>query len=977
MSIHFCFKYKDIITYQNPNISNSFRELFKRIKPSRILEIGTGNGGVTLILRDLLDELNMNDCIIKTYDIVDHTTSILKEHKNIDLKIQNIFDNDYNKIIDSEVINFIKQDGVTVILCDGTNNKLEFKLLSQYIKINDIIMAHDYAKDNEYFLKYVFDKVWNFWEISEFDIKDSIEKYKLDDFMFEDFAKVAWCCKIRRKTLNDFTKSDIDIIEKNINNIFFYWDGRAPVNRMKILEDALYSTRIFNVDRPIYLISNTVDENMLDPDFDIKIIKWDYSFFEGTIPDDIIKKYMNVDHRTFSDFLRMVLLYKFGGSYIDTDDLCIRAISNVNNIICRSYDPHTCFYNHIKDDDCIDGKYREISGYEHIKIFPRNDCWHNFEPNHDFIKQLFLDDKFVKSEKALDISDNVSWQSLIFENIKKNINTINIDYRLGLTLLCLYEDFMSASSKYDNCQYGGELCDIYSTLPNIKDYPWGKYRCTKEVAVNFYNLILNKYPYVSHMWLHLKDMEKEWFIYELDDNAEYLLSTWIYSFVREKMKKYKLEKNKFSVIIPTLWKSNYIYKLLDDLNNSEYVGEIILIDNSNEYNKFIKKEYDKVKLITPDKNLYVNPSWNLGVNTAKYDNLAICNDDINFSTEVFEYISKNIDDKIIGQYTDNFYLEKYSNDFILENVSYRPSGWGCLFFLKKANWINIPDVLKVACGDDFLIDQFKDNVYSIKNLKIDGVISATSLIDNFKKISIDDIKIYEDHKNPKISILTLTYQRYHILEEAIQSYLSQDFKGESEMVIINDSPDVEYVFNHPNIRIINCNERFSSISKKLEFGYKQCKYDFIYRLDDDDLLAPWALSLSKDYIKNNIGYDVYRSQKHYFFSSNKYKYDGDNINTGNLYTKKYLDTVIFPNSSFGEDADITFNKFSKVLTLDKGYYTMIYRFSSGTYNVSTLEATDSLDMMNKLEKRINKEYGLIELHPNFKNNYYLELPKIN
>ena len=46
-----------------------------------------------------------------------------------------------------------------------------------------------------------------------------------------------------------------------------------------------------------------------------------------------------------------------------------------------------------------------------------------------------------------------------------------------------------------------------------------------------------------------------------------------------------------------------------------------------------------------------------------------------------------------------------------------------------------------------------------------------------------------------ISILTLTYQRHKILEEAIQSYLSQDFEGESEMVIINDSPDVEYVYD--------------------------------------------------------------------------------------------------------------------------------------------------------------------------------------
>ena len=61
-----------------------------------------------------------------------------------------------------------------------------------------------------------------------------------------------------------------------------------------------------------------------------------------------------------------------------------------------------------------------------------------------------------------------------------------------------------------------------------------------------------------------------------------------------------------------------------------------------------------------------------------------------------------------------------------------------------------------------------------------------------------------------ISVLTLTYQRHHILEEAIESFLRQDFSGESEMVIINDSPIVEYVFEHPKIRIINLKERFPS-----------------------------------------------------------------------------------------------------------------------------------------------------------------------
>ena len=66
-----------------------------------------------------------------------------------------------------------------------------------------------------------------------------------------------------------------------------------------------------------------------------------------------------------------------------------------------------------------------------------------------------------------------------------------------------------------------------------------------------------------------------------------------------------------------------------------------------------------------------------------------------------------------------------------------------------------------------------------------------------------------------ISVLTLTYKRHHLLEEAIQSFLSQELEG-CEMVIINDNKDVDYIYEHPNVRVINHKERFPSISSKLE-----------------------------------------------------------------------------------------------------------------------------------------------------------------
>ena len=227
-----------------------------------------------------------------------------------------------------------------------------------------------------------------------------------------------------------------------------------------------------------------------------------------------------------------------------------------------------------------------------------------------------------------------------------------------------------------------------------------------------------------------------------------------------------------------------------------------------------------------------------------------------------------------------------------------------------------------------------------------------------------------------ISVLTLTYKRHHLLEEAIQSFLFQEIDNNlTEMVIINDNPEVDYVFdNNSNVRIINHKQRFSSISAKIEWGYKQCKNEYIYRLDDDDLLTPWALGNVKTDIENNPGYDVYRSKGMYFFSENKYEGRGGSTNNGNVYTKSYLDRIKFPDMSFGEDSELTFGNNSKIYE-SKLKDTMIYRWGMGTLHISGMGKQSNETVLAQADKVLDNTKGTIELHPHFKNNYYNMLPK--
>ena len=222
-----------------------------------------------------------------------------------------------------------------------------------------------------------------------------------------------------------------------------------------------------------------------------------------------------------------------------------------------------------------------------------------------------------------------------------------------------------------------------------------------------------------------------------------------------------------------------------------------------------------------------------------------------------------------------------------------------------------------------------------------------------------------------ISVLTITYKRYHLLEEAMASFLKQSNSFEYEMVVINDNPEVDYIFNHPLVNIINLKERFPSISAKLKWGYQQCKYDYVYRLDDDDLLGPNGLYLVSNAILENPGFEIYRSNSHYFFDNNEFKKLSDNINNGNVYAKSYLDRIKWPNKSGDEDADITYNHNASIYTIKKP--TMIYRWGMDTWHISGMGRQTNEDILEKADHFLSKETGKMYLEPQFLQQYYNQI----
>ncbi len=217
-----------------------------------------------------------------------------------------------------------------------------------------------------------------------------------------------------------------------------------------------------------------------------------------------------------------------------------------------------------------------------------------------------------------------------------------------------------------------------------------------------------------------------------------------------------------SIIIPTLWKSDKIYKTIESflLYNNKENSEIIIIDNLNSDYKSPDLNYIRVEKM--QENIFVNPSWNLGAKLARNNHICLLNDDIfinihtlleNFKRLVYDV---NLDYGMIPIQPKEFkFYEIPNNDndlFFLDKVKTRGSGFGMMMIMKKENYYDIPDCFKIYFGDDILWyindNLLKNKNLYFKNLKVTGSLSVTS--SEFESQYLQQESIYWDEEIRKI-----------------------------------------------------------------------------------------------------------------------------------------------------------------------------------------------------------------------------------
>lgn len=245
----------------------------------------------------------------------------------------------------------------------------------------------------------------------------------------------------------------------------------------------------------------------------------------------------------------------------------------------------------------------------------------------------------------------------------------------------------------------------------------------------------------------------------------------------------------------------------------------------------------------------------------------------------------------------------------------------------------------------------------------------------------------EDNKTlPGISCLCITYSRVDLLEESIECFLRQTYKGPKELLILNDCDDQILKYDHPEITIVNTPVRFRTIGEKRNASVGLAKYNILTPWDDDDIFLPHKLEHTVNKMMQN-GYDYYKVENSFFYCMNNgiLNHGANLFFCASVFTRDaYLKTKGHGFITAGEDAylenqlrDLSSKKLIKGFientrngaTLKDIYY--IYRFGGISSHLSVFATRpDALEFIsNDRKSKKDRPVGVINLNPHWEKDY--------
>lgn len=232
-----------------------------------------------------------------------------------------------------------------------------------------------------------------------------------------------------------------------------------------------------------------------------------------------------------------------------------------------------------------------------------------------------------------------------------------------------------------------------------------------------------------------------------------------------------------------------------------------------------------------------------------------------------------------------------------------------------------------------------------------------------------------------ISAKCITYGRIRSLEESVESFLRQDYSGDSELVVVNDYPRQKLRFEHPRVRIYNLDFTFRTIGEKENFAVSACQYPTIAVWDDDDIALPNHLSNINRYMGER---HLLHWQRGIALVGGEIRALGSLGNSGIVYTRDAWERIGgHPLENAGYDVTLV----NRILALGgppalaeppHREVSWAYNWGDGTYHMSGLGTDDDSrpnvivrhsEHIEQLRRAGRIPVGEIALQPHWTKNY--------
>jgi hypothetical protein len=246
-------------------------------------------------------------------------------------------------------------------------------------------------------------------------------------------------------------------------------------------------------------------------------------------------------------------------------------------------------------------------------------------------------------------------------------------------------------------------------------------------------------------------------------------------------------------------------------------------------------------------------------------------------------------------------------------------------------------------------------------------------------------------KLPGVSCICPTYGRVDLLEEAIYSFITQDYQGPRELVILNDYEQQTPVYDHPQVRIINFPKRMRTLGEKYKAAVGLCTYDLIFVWHDDDIYLPHHLTYAvKRHYEHRPNLKP-KINKSYFRADKAWVWDGQQMSGpvpgrfhgGSSWSRKQFASVrgyAHINAGYDEEIETQFEKDPRPIIIDdiapRDIYYIYRQGGTGSYHLSDFAREEGGDEYNSVAAFVQRQaeqgeirLGHIELEPRWQTDY--------